>query len=117
MAENVFLILHGWGGNKPEHWQEHLNSKLKEAGATDVREQVLKFRIAAQISPEGFWEMRSETSGTLRKKLATLSSQQAHLVAQEALHAVREFFMNDQMNFPAQMIIVTGKKRENSASV
>ena len=33
MAEDIFLILHGWGGNKPEHWQEHLNNKLTEAGA------------------------------------------------------------------------------------
>ena len=32
----VFLILHGWGGNKPAHWQEHLASELAEAGA-DVR--------------------------------------------------------------------------------
>lgn len=32
----VFLILHGWGGNKPAHWQEHLAAKLTEAGA-DVR--------------------------------------------------------------------------------
>src|SRR5262249_23264224 len=23
-AQDTFLILHGWGGNKPEHWQEHL---------------------------------------------------------------------------------------------
>lgn len=30
---NVFLILHGWGGNKPEHWQEHLARGLREAGA------------------------------------------------------------------------------------
>jgi uncharacterized protein len=29
---DVFLVLHGWGGNKPEHWQEHLVAKLKEAG-------------------------------------------------------------------------------------
>ena len=33
---DVALILHGWGGNKPEHWQEHLFRKLTEAGA-DVR--------------------------------------------------------------------------------
>lgn len=32
MEENVFLILHGWGGNKPEHWQEHLYTRLTEAG-------------------------------------------------------------------------------------
>lgn len=33
-TNSVFLILHGWGGNKPEHWQEHLYRKLTEAGAT-----------------------------------------------------------------------------------
>ena len=32
MATEVFLILHGWGGNKPAHWQEHLVTKLKAAG-------------------------------------------------------------------------------------
>jgi predicted alpha/beta hydrolase family esterase len=32
----VFLILHGWGGNKPEHWQEHLTRGLLNAGC-DVR--------------------------------------------------------------------------------
>jgi predicted alpha/beta hydrolase family esterase len=32
MADDVFLVLHGWGGNKPEHWQEHLVGKLKDAG-------------------------------------------------------------------------------------
>ncbi|MEO7716488.1 MAG: alpha/beta hydrolase [Capsulimonas sp.] len=33
---DVFLVLHGWGGNKPEHWQEHLVLKLKNEGV-DVR--------------------------------------------------------------------------------
>lgn len=33
MANDVFLILHGWGGNKPAHWQEHLYQKLTETGA------------------------------------------------------------------------------------
>lgn len=32
MEQNVFLILHGWGGNKPNHWQEHLVRQLQEAG-------------------------------------------------------------------------------------
>jgi ubiquinone/menaquinone biosynthesis C-methylase UbiE len=83
---------------------------LTEAGAIDVKERMLKFHIAAPISPKQFWEMRSETSGTLREKLATLSSAQADLIAQEAQEAVREFFPNDEMSFPAQMIIVTGTK-------
>jgi predicted alpha/beta hydrolase family esterase len=33
---DVFLILHGWGGNKPAHWQNHLAEKLAAEGA-DVR--------------------------------------------------------------------------------
>ncbi len=34
MADEVFLILHGWGGNKPAHWQEHLTASLSAAGKT-----------------------------------------------------------------------------------
>jgi len=83
---------------------------LTDAGAAKVSERVLKFHIAAPISPKEFWEMRSETSGTLREKLESLSPQKAALVAQEAQEAVLEFFPNDQMRFPAQMIIVTGEK-------
>lgn len=83
---------------------------LAEAGAADVRERVLKFHIAAPVSPRQFWEMRSETSGTLRGKLATLSPRQRDLIAEEIQGAVRVFFPNNQMNFPAEMLIVSGKK-------
>jgi hypothetical protein len=71
---------------------------------------LLKFNIAVPISVEQFWEMRSEMSGTLREKLATLSPSQLGLLAKEAKQAVREFFSNSGMNIPAQMIIVTGRK-------
>ena len=33
MAQDTFLILHGWGGNKPAHWQEHLAAALQKTGA------------------------------------------------------------------------------------
>ena len=84
---------------------------LAEAGAADVKERVLKFSIAAPLSLEQFWELRSETSGTLREKLAALPPSQADLLAKEAQEAVREFFQNNQMSMPAQMIIVTARKR------
>jgi hypothetical protein len=71
---------------------------------------LLKFNIAAPISVEQFWEMRSEMSGTLREKLATLSPSQLVLLAKEAKQAVSEFFSNSGMSIPAQMIIVTGRK-------
>ncbi|HXG66064.1 MAG TPA: class I SAM-dependent methyltransferase, partial [Blastocatellia bacterium] len=48
---------------------------LEEAGATDVRERLLEFRIAAALSPAEFWTLRSEISGTLREKLALLSAE------------------------------------------
>lgn len=83
---------------------------LKEAGAIDVRERVFKFDIAAPISPKEFWEMRSGTSDTLRTKLATLSDGERQQIAAEVSQAVAEFFPNNQMRFPAQMIIVSGKK-------
>lgn len=83
---------------------------LRQAGASEVKERPLEFHIAAPISPKEFWEMRSETSGTLREKLAKVPPQQRNLVGQEVQEALREFFPNNQINVPAQMIIVTGKK-------
>ena len=83
---------------------------LREAGATAVRERSLAFRIEAPISPAKYWEMRSETSGTLREKLAKLPAERARQIGLEVQEAVSEFFPNDVMSFPAQMIIVTGTK-------
>jgi ubiquinone/menaquinone biosynthesis C-methylase UbiE len=83
---------------------------LNDAGAHEVKERTLSFHIAAPISPKDFWEIRSETSGTLREKLATLPAPQADRIAREVQEAVREFFPDNQMSFPARMIIVTGKK-------
>jgi ubiquinone/menaquinone biosynthesis C-methylase UbiE len=82
---------------------------LGEAGATNVRERVLKFRMEAPVSPAEFWAMRSETSGTLREKLSGLSEEERARVAREAEEAARTFFPNDLMSFPAQVIVVTGQ--------
>jgi ubiquinone/menaquinone biosynthesis C-methylase UbiE len=91
-----------------------LANVLAEAGATDVGERLLKFRIEAPISAEEFWTMRSRISETLRQKLAALTAEQAVAVGEEVQESVREFFPNNTMAFPAQMIIVTGKKRDNA---
>ena len=84
---------------------------LAQAGAVDVRERELNFRIEAPISAEQFWEMRSATSGTLRDKLATLAEDDARRVAIEVQESVREFFPNGQMSFPAQMLVISARKR------
>ena len=83
---------------------------LTDAGAIDVRERIFKFDIAAPISPPEFWEMRSGTSETLRTKLAKLSEKEKSQIATEVQQAVKEYFPNDRMRFPAQMLIITGKK-------
>jgi ubiquinone/menaquinone biosynthesis C-methylase UbiE len=83
---------------------------LRQAGATKVKERQVEFHITAPMSPEEFWEMRSETSGTLREKLVPLSPQKRNLIAQEIHEATRKFFLNNQMSFPAQVIVVTGSK-------
>ena len=83
---------------------------LKQAGAVDVEETVVKFNIEAPVSPSEFWAMRSQTSDTLREKLKQLSEREQSQVAREVEVAVRDFFPDNQMKFPAQMIVVTGKK-------
>ncbi len=83
---------------------------LSEAGAIAVRERLLKFRLEAPISPQEFWELRSETSATLREKLTGLSTKERLRVAREVQEAARAFFPNNRMDFPAQAIVVTGKK-------
>jgi ubiquinone/menaquinone biosynthesis C-methylase UbiE len=87
-----------------------LASILADAGASDVRERVLKVQIEAPISPAEFWTLRRETSDTLREKLAKLNSEQGVRVASEVQEAVRGFFPNGHMKFPAQMIIVAARK-------
>jgi SAM-dependent methyltransferase len=89
-----------------------LASIFELAGAGKVHEREFRFQIEAPISPSEYWQLRAETSDTLRAKLAKLSEDQVLRVQQEVRKAAGEFFPHDQMNFPAQMIIVTGKKPE-----
>lgn len=84
---------------------------LREAGGNDISERIWKFNIEAAISVEEFWTMRSETSEILREKLKSLTEEQTLRVAEKVQEKVREFFPNNEMSFPAQMMIVTGKKR------
>ena len=87
-----------------------LASILRLAGAGDVHERAFRFQIEAPTSPSEYWQLRAETSDTLRAKLAKLSVDQVLRVQQEVGEAAGKFFPNNRMNFPAQMIIVTGKK-------
>jgi ubiquinone/menaquinone biosynthesis C-methylase UbiE len=87
-----------------------LANVMKQSGVIDVEENIVKFDMAAPISPLEFWTMRSQTSDTLRHKLERLPKDKQSQVAHEVERAVQEFFPSNQMKFPTQMIIVTGKK-------
>ena len=87
-----------------------LASVMKHAGVVGVVERVIKFDIAAPISPSEFWTMRSQISDTLRSKLSKLAADEQAQVTSEIEQAVSPFFPNNRMKFPAQMIIVSGNK-------
>lgn len=83
---------------------------MQQAGAVDVEESVASFDIEAPISPRQFWELRSQTSDTLREKLAKLPAVEQAQIRVEVEQAVTEFFPANQMKFPGQFVIATGKK-------
>jgi SAM-dependent methyltransferase len=84
---------------------------LRQAGAEEVTERLFQFSIEAPLSIDQFWTVRSEMSETLRDKLAQLTSEQLIQLSEEVKEAVRPFFAEDRMRFPAEVILVTGKER------
>ena len=79
-------------------------------GLTHIEEQPLPFRIAGPVKPEEFWELRSEMSESLRAKLAALTSEQKIAVKEAVGTAVAENFKSGEMSFPAQALIVSGRR-------
>jgi ubiquinone/menaquinone biosynthesis C-methylase UbiE len=87
-----------------------LESFLKEAGATNVSERLLRFDIQAPISAEEFWAIRMEMSDSLREKIAALSSEQFTAVTRELLESVRKYSIGRGVSFPAEVLMVSGTK-------
>jgi SAM-dependent methyltransferase len=85
---------------------------LREAGAASVTEQTHAFKIEAPISVGRFWELRTEMSDTLRSKLARLVPDQIAAIKYTVQKAVAGYFKGGTMSFPAEVLIVTGKKTQ-----
>lgn len=83
---------------------------MKEAGATEVAEQTLKFMIEAPINVDQFWELRTEMSDTFRKKLARLVPDQVAAIKYTVQKKVSPYFKSGSMSIPGAVLIVTGKK-------
>jgi ubiquinone/menaquinone biosynthesis C-methylase UbiE len=83
---------------------------LKNAGAKSVIERQLDFQIEAALSFEQFWQLRTEMSETLRDKMARLTPAQLPTIKQAVADAARRYFASEKMSFPAEALIVSGKK-------
>jgi SAM-dependent methyltransferase len=87
-----------------------LQKALQEAGAIDVTERQLAFKIEAPISAEHFWELRTEMSDTFRSKLDRLVPDQVAAIRYTVLKAIAKYFKGGGMSFPATVLVVTGRK-------
>lgn len=87
-----------------------LAAALHAAGAVAVAERVLDFNIEAPITVERFWELRTEMSDSFRKKLARLVPDQVAAIKYTVQKTVSAYFKTGAMSFPAQVIVVTGRK-------
>jgi SAM-dependent methyltransferase len=80
---------------------------LAAAGAGDIREQVVSFRLTAPLTPAEFWATRVEISDSLRAKVAQLAPAQLARAASEVQAAASQFFADGRISFPAQVIVVS----------
>ncbi len=83
---------------------------LSKAGAAAPSERLLQFSIRASIPVEEFWDLRSEMSDKFRTKVASLSREQRAELGREVTQAIRAFSVDGGMSFPAEVLIVSGRK-------
>jgi len=83
---------------------------LEQADAKNVIERQLNFQIEAAISFEQFWQVRTEMSETLRGKMARVTPAQLPTIKQAVADAARKYFLSGTMSFPAEALIVSGRK-------
>lgn len=89
---------------------------FRDAGIDEVDERVVDWEIRAPLDIDQFWELRTEMSDTFRSKLAQLGTEKIAAVKSETREAVAGFFKSGEMIFPAQVLIVSGKKNNSTDS-
>lgn len=87
-----------------------LRDVLEAAGAIAQSERRLQFTIRAPVSLEDFWTLRCEMSEKLREAVATLPGEQLAEVKRQSLEALRAYYLDGGMSFPAEVLIVSGAK-------
>jgi SAM-dependent methyltransferase len=83
---------------------------LEAAGASQVQERTVDFKIEADVRLDDFWTLRSELSDTLRARAKQLSPAQLASVKRDVQVEGRRYFAGDRMSFPARCLIVRAVK-------
>jgi ubiquinone/menaquinone biosynthesis C-methylase UbiE len=113
-AIDRFVELPGQDPDAPDAFRFAVPGKLagilENAGAENVIERQLNFQIEAAIAFEQFWQLRTEMSETLREKMGGLTPAQLPTVKQAAADAAQRYFVSGKMSFPAEALIVSGRK-------
>jgi ubiquinone/menaquinone biosynthesis C-methylase UbiE len=91
-----------------------LRKILTDAGVQAPSERLLQFTIEAATSVEDFLALRLEMSDKLREKISTLSQHQLVELKRQALESLREYTTGRGLCFPAEVLIVSGAKRQSS---
>lgn len=109
-----FVEVSAQGSDAPDTFSFAVPGKLagvlEQAGAYNVIERKLNFQIEAAISFDQFWQLRTEMSETVREKMARLTPAQLPTVKEAVANAARRYFVSNTMSFPAQALIVSGRK-------
>ena len=83
---------------------------VRQAGAVDVNERLLKFAIEVPLPAEDFWTLRYEMSDKIRAKLGPLAEDQIAEIRREFMETVRAYSGGNGLSFPAEVLIVSGRK-------
>ena len=83
---------------------------LAEAGADQIIERKVSFKIEAPIRVEQFWTLRVELSDTLRDRVHKLAPATLSLIEHEVGEAAQEYFAGGIMSFPAHALVVSATK-------
>ena len=87
-----------------------LKNVMAEAAVRDVIERLFRFSIDITASVEEFWNLRLEMSEKLRQRLAALPPDALADLKHQALDAFRNYATGNALSFPAEVLIVSGRK-------
>lgn len=87
-----------------------LRSIVKEAGVRDVSERLFPFSINAPLNVEDFWNLRCDMAEKLRQRLAALPTAEFLELKKQALDAFSSYMNGAGVSFPAEVLIVSGRK-------